>query len=233
MKANHVKLNGVKTYAFSSKKDLIDYVSDKKKILIAVNAEKILCAGHLRELINSNVGYTDGFGAVLAMKLHLIKGAIKIPGCELWLDIIRTLYRERSFYLVGSKPDVINKTIEKLLLEFPGINILNYRDGYLKSKEEKQELILDIKTKRPDVVFVATGSPNQELLMEEMYSHHQALYMGLGGSFDVYIGAAKRAPKFYIKYRLEWMYRLLKDPLRIKRQIHLVRFGYLLFRGAI
>lgn len=71
---------------------------------------------------------------------------------------------------------------------------MNYRNGYLKTPEERKALIEDIAEKKPDVVFVAMGSPKQELLMEEMLERHPAIYQGLGGSFDVYTGAVKRAP---------------------------------------
>lgn len=72
--------------------------------------------------------------------------------------------------------------------------------------------------------FVAMGSPKQELLMEEMAERHKAVYQGLGGSFDVYTGNVKRAPQWWVRHNLEWAYRLVKEPVRIKRQIHLVRF---------
>jgi len=234
MKISHYLLNGVKTYAFSSRNDLIQYVSDQKKILVAVNAEKILHADQqLSKLINSNIGYADGEGAIWALKSHGLKDVVKIPGCELWLDIIRSLYNERSFYLVGAREEVINKAVKKLKSEFQGINILNYRDGYIKSEKDKIDLITDLCIKKPDIVFVAAGSPRQEILMSELLSYHPALYMGLGGSFDVYTGVVNRAPKFFIKNHLEWFYRLIKEPSRIGRQIQLIRFAYLLLFKAI
>ena len=70
------------------------------------------------------------------------------------------------------------------------------------------------------------GSPKQELLMQEMQQHHPAIYQGLGGSFDVYVGNVERAPRWWVKNNLEWAYRLVKQPTRIKRQIHLVRFFF-------
>ena len=134
----------------------------------------------------------------------------------------------KSFYLVGGKQEIIEETVEKLKKEFPSINILNFHNGYVKTDQEKINLIQDIKTLKPDMVFVAMGSPKQELLMEEMQRSHQATYQGLGGSFDVYTGYVKRAPKWWVKSNLEWAYRLIKQPSRIKRQIHLVRFFILL-----
>jgi len=156
---------------------------------------------------------------------------VKIPGCELWLDIIQEYYKEKSFYLVGGKKEIIQETVKKLNSEFPGINIVNYRNGYIKTEEEKGDLIKDIVEKRPEVVFVAMGSPKQELLMEYMSQHHRALYQGLGGSFDVYTGNVERAPKWWVNNSLEWAYRLVKQPSRIKRQIHLVNFLWKLKTG--
>ena len=77
------------------------------------------------------------------------------------------------------------------------------------------------------------GSPKQELLMEEMSKLHTAIYQGLGGSFDVYIGKVERAPKWWVKHNLEWAYRLIKQPSRIKRQVHLVKFWSLVKFGKL
>lgn len=235
MQDNRVELNGVKVHPFKSFDELLNYVTGRKGILVAINAEKILHAtDQTRSIINRNIGYCDGIGAVMALNKRGYKDVAKIPGCELWLKIISALYKEgKSFYLVGGKPQVIESTVAKLKDEFVGINISNYRDGYIKSDEEKQLLIEDIANKKPDVVFVAMGSPKQELLMEEMSQQHQAIYQGLGGSFDVYTGAVERAPEWWVKHNLEWAYRLIKQPSRIKRQIHLVRFWFLVKFGKI
>ena len=226
---NHGILNGVQTFAPTSREDLIEYAFNKKQILVAVNAEKILHATpESRNIINRNLGYPDGVGAVMALKKKGIKAVEKVPGCELWLDIIEAYYQTKTFYLVGGKEEVIQETVDSLKKQFSGIRIVNFRNGYIRTEEEKQELIEDIGLKRPDVVFVAMGSPKQELLMEEMQKRHSALYQGLGGSFDVFTGNVERAPKWWVNNNLEWAYRLIKQPSRIKRQIHLVRFLYLL-----
>lgn len=234
MQDNRVELNGVKVHPFKSFDELMNYVCGRKGILVAINAEKILHAtDQTRDIINRNIGYCDGFGAVMALKKHGYDAA-KIPGCELWLKIIEALYtKDKTFYLVGGKPEVIESTVMKLKKDFPGINIVNYRDGYIKSEDERQALINDIVAKRPDVVFVAMGSPKQELLMEEMSKKHSAIYQGLGGSFDVYTGNVERAPEWWVNHNLEWAYRLIKQPSRIKRQIHLVRFWILVKSGKI
>lgn len=219
------ELNGVKTYAPQSREELINYAFERKAILVAINAEKILHAtDESRDIINRNLGYPDGIGAVWALEKKGCKNVVKIPGCELWLDIVKQFYKTKSFYLVGGKDEVVKKTVSQLQQEFFGINIVNFRNGYINTDEEKQVLIADIAQKKPDIVFVAMGSPKQELLMEEIQQHHSALYQGLGGSFDVYTGNVERAPKWWVDNKMEWTYRLIKQPSRIKRQRHLVRF---------
>ncbi len=231
---NYTYLNGLKTHSFSSREDLIHYALEEKKSLIAINAEKILYANpSTSNIINKNIGYPDGVGAVWGLKKKGFKETLKIPGCELWLDIIETCHASKSFYLVGSKQEVIEQTVHKLKQQYPNINILNYRNGYIKNNQERDDLINDIVSLKPDIVFIAMGSPKQELLIESIQEQHQAVYQGLGGSFDVFTGNVKRAPKWWIKYNLEWAYRLLKEPKRIKRQIHLVRFLYLLLFNKI
>ena len=218
-------VNGVKVYAPKSREALIEYSIKHQKILVAINAEKILHAtDESRDIINRNLGYPDGIGAAWALKKKGIKEVVKIPGCELWLNIIKKHYKAKSFYLVGGKQAVIENTVIKLKAQFEGIHICNFRNGYIKTETEELALIEDIKKHKPDIVYVAMGSPKQEKLMERIQKSHDAVYQGLGGSFDVYIGAVKRAPEWWVKNNMEWTYRLLSQPSRIKRQIHLVRF---------
>lgn len=235
MEDKRISVNGVKINPFTSFNELLDYVVHHKGILVAINAEKILHATpQTRDIINRNIGYCDGIGAVMALRRHGQKQAVKLPGCELWLKIIAALYKDgKRFYLVGSKQEVIEATVAKLKQEFAGIDIAGYRNGYIKTEEERKALLDDIAARRPDVVFVAMGSPKQELLMEEMSERHPAIYQGLGGSFDVYTDYVKRAPQWWVRHNLEFAYRLIKQPSRIKRQIHLVRFWLLVKLGRI
>lgn len=218
-------LNDIITLVPGSNIELIKHVFDNPGILVAINAEKILHSSkEMKVIINNNIGYPDGIGAVWALKKKGHIKAKKIPGCELWLDIIKEYSGSKKFYLVGSTQETIETTIRQLYIDFPGIEICNYRNGYLKSEEEVIDLIEDIKITQPDVIFVAMGSPKQEKLMMRLQSNHTAVYQGLGGSFDVYTKKVKRAPTWWIDNNLEWAYRLLNEPTRIKRQIHLLRF---------
>lgn len=217
----------MKVYPFASFEELLAFVAERKGILVAINAEKILHAtDETRAIINRNIGYCDGAGALYALRQKGHPEACKIPGCELWLRIVAACYRERTFYLVGGRQEVIDETVARLGREFPGIRIVGHRNGYLRTPQERAALVDDVAARRPDVVFVAMGSPKQELLMEEMQQRHPAIYQGLGGSFDVYTGHVERAPRWWIDHNLEFLYRLIKQPSRIRRQIHLLRYFY-------
>ena len=225
-------IRGVQTYAFTDRDKLLDLIKNQKKILVAINAEKILKDNSkLKEIINRNIGYPDGTGAVMALYRKGFK-SVKIPGAELWLDIIRRFQHDKSFYLLGSSQEVIDATVEKLKKEFPSLKLVGYRNGFLdeKDKEKLQHILID---KKPDIVFVAQGSPRQEFLMDELIKIHPALYMGLGGSFDVYSGFKERAPKIFLKLQLEWLFRLLKEPTMFRRELVLVKFLLLLILGKL
>ena len=217
-------INGFRVFGFQSRKELINHLRINPSILIAINAEKIYSGNsELKEISKNGLGYPDGIGAVLALKKKGLKDAIRIPGSELWLDIVAELSPQNSFYFIGSTQEVIEEVVNKLQKTFQGIDIVGYRNGYLK-EEEIEILEEDIKRTKPDVVFVAQGSPRQERLMKRLESSHKAIYMGLGGSFDVFTGNVKRAPRLFRNNGLEWLYRLLSQPSRIKRQKVLLPF---------
>lgn len=219
-----VMLRGLRVYPFHDADDLIDYADSQKGVLVAVNAQKMLDADEqMATIMNNNIAYCDGEWVCKAARQ---KGASpqKIAGCELWLKIIERFHASRTFYLIGAKPEVHDAMIAKLTSEFPDIKIVGHRDGYIKSQQERQALIDDVVRTAPDFVFVAMGSPTQEVLMTELNNAHSAVYQGLGGSFDVYTGYVKRAPIWWQKHNLEAIYRLIKQPRRIKKNIKYLIF---------
>ena len=225
-------INNKRVFAFKSKEQFLDFVNLKKGILIALNAEKLNKDNNeLDKIINDNIGYPDGIGAVLALKRKGIE-SIKIPGAEFWLDIISSYHKTKSFYLLGASQPVIDATVDKLKREFRNIEIKGFRNGFLKDGDETI-ILKELKEKKPDFVFVAMGSPKQEFLMNELIKEYPTLYMGLGGSFDVYSGTKKRAPKLFIKLGMEWFYRLMKEPTRISRQLNLVKFFFKIIFGKL
>lgn len=220
-----IELNGMKVFPFSSASELLEYVNCHKGILVAVNAEKVTKAtDETRAIVNNNIGYADGAGVVVAMHKLGKPQAVRIAGCDLWLNIVQGSYREKTFYLIGSKQDVIEDTVKQLKSQYDGITIVGYRNGYINNDKERNALIQDVASKRPDVVFVAMGSPKQEILMTDMMKVHPAIYQGLGGSFDVYTGRVKRAPLWWQKHNIEFLYRFLKQPQRYRREYYRLKF---------
>jgi UDP-N-acetyl-D-mannosaminouronate:lipid I N-acetyl-D-mannosaminouronosyltransferase len=226
---NRHYLNGVATYAFQDKEELLEYLDSQKRILIAVNTEKLLSNDpDLKSIVNENIGYPDGIGAVMALKRKGAK-ATKIAGAQFWLDIVGRYCGGKTFFLVGSTEDVINSTVVKLKAEYPGINIVGYRNGYLQN-DDLEALKNELREKKPDIVFVAMGSPKQEFVMTELLAIHRALYMGLGGSFDLYCGKTKPVPEWWkTVFKWEGLYRCfldIKNMQRWKRQIPVLRILY-------
>ena len=229
-----VNVGSLAVKAFDSRTELMDYALERGGILVAVNAEKTVNATpRLAALVEKNIGYCDGAGAVKAVRRKGAKKAIRIPGCELWLDFIEKHNADRTFYLVGSRPEVVSGVVYKLRKRYPKLRIVGYRDGFLRSDDERLELIDDIAAKRPDIVFVAMGSPKQEYLMEEMLQRHHALYQGLGGSFDLFMGLFKRAPKWVRSIGCEWLWRFVAQPSRLKRITPYLRFAARLYTGRL
>ena len=214
----HHKLYGIKINVFKSLKNLAIESANKKQIYVALNSKKILAANknkHLMQIINHNIAYCDGFVPAFFLKLKGVNEVKKIPGCELWIEIIKIYSKKKTFYFIGGTKNTII-ALEKLLKsQFEKINALGFKSGFF-NDEEKQNIISDIEAKKPDFIFVAMGSPKQEFLMSELQKIHKASYVGLGGSFDIFIGNSSRAPKLWVDYNLEWMYRNLQEPKRIK-----------------
>ena len=222
-------LNGLVTFAPPSMPALVDLASTGPGILLAVNAEKIARADPVAvDISAAHVAYPDGIGAVLALRRRGVR-AHRVPGAELWLALIERYSGSRSFYLLGATEAVVRTVAEKLRRLHPQIQLW-YRSGYM-SPAEQGLLEDEVRERRPDFVLVAMGSPRQELLMTRLYAIQPAVYVGLGGSFDVFAGIKHRAPRWLQVRGLEWAYRLSREPARIRRLPTYLRFVALLGSG--
>lgn len=228
-----VVVSGLRVFAFDSVDSLIAATTHRSTALVALNAEKLVDPPEdLQRLVNANIGYADGSGAVLAMRRKGVR-APRLAGSDLWLDIVRHFAGTRRFYLVGGADDVIGATVRRLQREFPTIQIVGYRNGYL-APADVEVLADDLRSQAAEIVFVAMGSPRQERLIEHLLQKHPALYMGLGGSFDVYVGRVRRAPILLQNLGLEWLYRLAQAPrARLPRQKARLRFALRLLTGRL
>jgi N-acetylglucosaminyldiphosphoundecaprenol N-acetyl-beta-D-mannosaminyltransferase len=158
----------------------------------------------------------DGIGVVKAANILNIPLKERVTGVEIVQKLFEYLNEMNgSLYLLGAKKEVLDKLVEKLENEYPGIVLAGHCDGYVKDKDAVFDKIVEA---RPDVVLVALGIPAQELLIDKHYDRFEkGIFIGVGGSFDVLSGTKKRAPKIFIKLNLEWLYRIASEPKRIKR----------------
>ncbi len=167
----------------------------------------------------------DGTGVVWAAARTETPVAERVAGFDLLHEIMRAGEDYHwKVYLLGSTPEVIQATAERLHLQYPGIEISGFRDGYFKSDQDA-EVIADIRKAAPDILFVARAADTQEPWIARYKEQLGVpLMMGVGGSFDVISGKSKRAPKLFQKLRAEWLYRLLKEPTRAGRMLALPKF---------
>ncbi len=202
-------------------------IDDKKVFIVAINPEKIMKAQEdksLKELINSaDIKIPDGSGVVIASKLN--KGSIKsrVTGIDLMKNIC-SLSGKKGYtvFLLGAKPKVAERASKVLEEEIKGLQIVGIQDGYFEDEEMVIKMINDSKA---DILFVAFGSPKQEnWIKRNMDKLNVNIFMGVGGSYDVICGDINRAPMWMQKCGGEWVYRLLKEPTRIKRVKVLPKF---------
>ncbi|MCX5749300.1 MAG: polysaccharide pyruvyl transferase CsaB [Candidatus Saganbacteria bacterium] len=197
----------------------------KPRLVLSTNPEIIMAAQkdtELREIINSaDIGIPDGIGVVGAAKLLNMPLIERVAGIDLMIRLLE-LSKEKGYkvFLLGSAPGVAEKAVKKL----QGVNVVGTLHGYFRDNEEK-DVIRGIKALRPDILFVGLGAPRQEKWLAKHYKELGIpVSMVIGGSLDVISGRAKRAPEIVRKIGLEWLYRLTKEPKRIKRQANLVKF---------
>jgi UDP-N-acetyl-D-mannosaminouronate:lipid I N-acetyl-D-mannosaminouronosyltransferase len=216
---------------------LADARSGAGGFAIAINAEKVITCGMDRDLEatveRATLRYPDGAGVVVAMRL---KGArsTRVAGVDLWLEVLRqSRGRPLNVALIGAKPEVLAATRRRVEGDFPNVTVSLARNGY-EGTRDADALARELENAKPDLVFVALGSPRQELLIERFRAAHPAgFYMGLGGSFDIYAGAKKRAPLWMQRRGLEWLFRFLTEPSRAPRETKRLKFLALLMLGRL
>lgn len=206
--------------------------------VITLNAEiayQAIMDKELSNIINqADLVTPDGIGIVWSAKLLGYKVRERVTGIDLMLNICgQAPQKNWSIYLFGAAPNVAEKAGQNLEARHKGLNILASRDGFFKP-EQTSEIINDIKNLSPDIIFIALGAPRQE----EFIARHRndlgsSVCIGVGGSFDVIAGIKRRAPNIFIKLNLEWLYRLINEPSRFKRQLAIPKFILAVLRDKL
>lgn len=222
-KSKYINLCGFEIFSKTKEECLNDIFKMDKVHIVSGNPEVLYTALNndtLSENIKSDnsIIIPDGIGVKVAATLNKLKIDEKIAGIELMNDIVHRCEKEnKSVYLFGATEEVVSLCSKKLKDKFTNLNIAGYHSGYFDDKEFLN-IIKDIKRCKPYAIFVALGCPKQEqFIIDNMDNLPAKIFMGVGGSFDVISGTKKRAPKIMISLGLEWLYRVYKEPFRIKR----------------
>ena len=215
----------------------VDYatrlIEEKKKgcYILAINPEKVMVllkdTPLLKTFSSAALLIPDGIGVVMAMRwLHGLE-TVRVPGSEL-MPRLCTMAAEKGYgiFLYGSQEDVNKGSAEKLCQMYPGLKVVGRANGYLK-EEDMPGLVRQINASGAKILFVALGSPKQEQWIQKWCDKLDVnIIQGIGGTLDTIVGKVKRAPAIFCNLGLEWFYRLVSNPERIKRQKVLPVFAW-------
>jgi len=202
---------------------------DKCHCVFTPNPEIVMAAQKdsefMRILNAAELVVPDGIGVVIASKLSKEKLKERVAGFDLVQGLFDKIKNENySVYFFGGAPGVAMEAKYNMEKKYSGLKIIGVNDGYFDAKKEKL-IIDDIKNKKPDILLVGLGAPKQEKLIAKYKNELPVkICVGVGGSFDVMSGRVKRAPEIFMRYGLEWLYRLLCQPSRFFRMLRLPLF---------
>lgn len=199
--------------------------------VITLNAEMAIAAESnqpLAELIrNADLVIPDGAGVVLYLKFkgHPIQRCPGIELAETLLHQFNQLIPSGLVFFYGGKPGIAQKAAEHFQHRIKGLAIASYH-GYLSDSEE-QEMLASLQELQPQLILVGLGVPRQEFwIAKNRHLCPDAVWIGVGGSFDIWGGEKQRAPAWFCEHHLEWLYRLYQEPWRWRRMLALPYFAW-------
>ncbi len=217
-------------------------IQDKTpRTIFAVNPEKIMFSRKDPELLSAlkeaNFLIPDGIGVILGLKLIYGRTAariVRITGIKLMRSLLDCADRQkRTVFLFGGAPEVNKRAAVTISSRYPGLVLAGREHGYI-SEDRYHALVQKINSLDVDILFVGLGSPKQEKWIHRHKGLLKAkICLGVGGSFDVMAGKASWAPKWIQRAGLEWLYRLFREPQRVKRQLALPQFALELIKAKL
>ena len=205
------------------------FKGEKQRIICTPNPEIVVEAQTDSELMGilneADMVVMDGAGITWAYKKLTGRTAERVAGYDLVQEVFSAMSKtEHTVYFFGGKPGVAKRAAANMRKKYPGLKILGCHDGYFTSAEEIK-LILELEKLKPDLLLVGLGAPKQEKwIYNNIRLTGAKVGIGVGGCFDVMAGEVKRAPEWMQKMKLEWFYRLLKQPARAGRMMRLPKF---------
>lgn len=198
-------------------------ITHNKQLIQTINAYSYVmaeCSPAFKEALQmADILVPDGFSIVLAARLLKSTKIIKIAGEDLFFHLMNILNEKGGrVFFIGSAEETLLKIKKRALKDFPNVKVGTYSPPYKEtfSDEDSKKMVGNINEFAPDVVFVGMTAPKQEVWANTHKNKIEAkIICSIGAVFDFYAGTVKRAPKWMIDLRLEWFYRLLKEPKRM------------------
>ena len=170
-------------------------------------------------LLNSDILLPDGIAIVGAVRLMLHKKIKKIAGADIHFHLLDKCSKEnKSCFYLGSSEATLNKIREKLKIEYPGLRAGFYSPPYKETFTcaESQQMINAVNEFKPDILFIGMTAPKQETWANNYKSNlNTRVICTIGAVFDFYAETVKRPNKIWVSLGLEWLVRLIKEPLRM------------------
>ena len=195
--------------------------NNRKTFVVTANPETFMISEKnedVRKMLldKETVMVPDGIGVLKAGKKIGYNIEERITGIDIANELLKFgNEQKKSIYLFGSKQEVIDSMKKVIKAQYPNLKLVGTSNGYVTDKDKVFDEIVKLE---PDIVLVALGIPLQEMLIyKHLNRFKKGIFVGVGGSFDVMSGMKKRAPKIFIKLNLEWLYRIMKEPKRLKR----------------
>ncbi|MCL2841944.1 MAG: WecB/TagA/CpsF family glycosyltransferase [Oscillospiraceae bacterium] len=171
---------------------------------------------------NAKLVLADGVGITLGARILGRPLQARVPGSDFIVRLFEQMARQgQSVFLFGAKPGIAVTAGERIMEQYPGLRVVGAADGY----GEDAQVVDAIRAAKPDLLLVCLGAPKQERWMATYEGTlDTGLMAGLGGMLDVFAGVVDRAPEWWRKWGVEWLYRLIKEPRRAKRMLKLPLF---------
>lgn len=226
-----IKILGIKLHNISFEETISEignFIDNRgTNLIVTLGTEMVMNAQKdktFKDIVNSaSLVCADGVGLIWAGKHYGFSMKGKVAGVELFEEIVKLSGQKNwKLFFLGATEGTAQEAKKRLLMKYPDANIVGTHHGFFKDDEEIKNIL---KQAQPDILFLALGSPKQELWYNK-YAKELGIPVGIGigGSFDVHAGKVDRAPQWMIRFSLEWLYRLMRQPSRFIRMLALPKF---------
>ncbi len=228
-----------------SKSDILEqikkYISTGKEFchIVSLNPENIVVTQDdkvFKKVIQTaRIKIIDGIGIVLAARILSVPIGDRLTGVDLMGRLMELVGNMRlTVLLVGGRGDLALKLAKCYQKQFPEakfVGLEGFKNIKKPSEKEERRILSIVRSVKPNLIFAAFGSPEQELWLARHKRQFKGIVcMGVGQGFDVAAGIVNRAPTLVQKIGFEWLYRLFAQPWRWRRQLRLIQFMWLVMK---